>query len=450
MKIAISITTHNRHDVFKETLSNIIKFLPANATLTIIDDASDIPVKEASFRFETQQGIAKAKNKAFELMGDVDYYFMFDDDCYPKIVDWHLPYINSGLNHAMMIFPTLSNGTQTGNRILKRVGNLNYYEHPAGCMLFYTRKCLEMSGGMDEWYGIWGHEHADLSLRIFNNGLTPHPYIDVSHSLKLFHSHDYFQTVERSVPSNIRKQHIKRNTPKFNASKASKEFIPYKEMTGRIITTYFNSVPDPQRNGRWTPDIRDFDPLLGSLKQDIPLTVLTDCLTPIEFGNTSFVRFDSTVNPYLQRWVSILEYLKEVKEDYVFCVDATDVLMLNNPFKENLGNYIWVGDEPGTINNEWLLKHHNLPLFNTFFKTHASKPLLNAGLLGGRKEVIKSFLERMVWYIRNHETGFTDMALLNFVLYTEFADKIRHGRKVNTIFKAYDTINKHGSWFSHK
>lgn len=447
MKIAISITTHNRYDVFKETLSNIIKFLPANATLTIIDDASDIPVKEASFRFETQQGIAKAKNKAFELMGDADYYFMFDDDCYPKVADWHLPYINSGLNHAMMIFPTLSNGTQTGNRILKRVGNLNYYEHPAGCMLFYTRKCLEVAGGMDEWYGIWGHEHADLSLRIFNNGLIPHPYIDVSHSLRLFHSHDYFQTVERSVPSNIRKQHIKRNTPKFNASKTSKEFIPYKKMTGRIVTTYFTHMIDPQRGVKWEASFNDISPLVASVQR---INDREGIKTMVHVLKDHEGRKPCNDNPYLERWICILKHLETCSDDYVFCVDATDVLMLNNPFKENLGNYIWVGDEPGTINNEWLLKHHNLPLFNTFFKTHASKPLLNAGLLGGRKSIIQSFLGRMVWYIQNHETGFTDMALLNFVLYTEFADKIRHGRKVNTIFKAYDTINKHGSWFSHK
>jgi glycosyltransferase involved in cell wall biosynthesis len=462
MKISISITTHNRYEVFKETYDNILKFLPERATLVVVDDASDIPCKEATFRFDKNVGIAKAKNKAFELMGDADFYFCFDDDCYSKVKDWHLPYINSGLNHAMMIFPKLANGLSTNNKLIKSVGGLSYFQHPCGCMLFYTRKCLDVVGGMDEKYGIWGFDHVDLSLRIFNNGLTPHPFIDVANSLQLFHSHDYYVTVDRSVSATVRKQHIKINTPKFNASKSSKEFIPYKEMTGRIITTYFTGVADPQRDEKWKPNVRSLFPLLDSIynHSESQVTILNDSLfysvkmgvDDVAIGKSEwlFKPTECTMNPYLQRWVSILEYLKEVKKDYVFCVDATDVKMLNNPFKENLGNYLWVGDEPGTIKNEWLIKHHNQALFKDFFKTHANKPLLNAGILGGRKLIVQSFLERMVWYIQNHEIIFSDMALFNFLLYTEFADKVKHGRKVNTIFKAYDTINKHGSWFSHK
>src|SRR6185503_20564987 len=99
MRIAISITTHNRYETFLKHYKQVKGFLPKGAKLVVIDDGSDIPVKEADFRFEKAQGIAAAKNKAFELMGDADYYFCFDDDVSPKVKDWHLPYINSGLNH---------------------------------------------------------------------------------------------------------------------------------------------------------------------------------------------------------------------------------------------------------------------------------------------------------------------------------------------------------------
>lgn len=453
MTIGIGITTYNRYPVFKKTYEQIRKLMPNGAKLFVVDDCSTFKVPEANLRFEKNRGIAAAKNACLAALDDCDYIFLFDDDTYPLVKDWHLPYIKSELDHAMMIFPHLADGTSTNNRIIKNKDGQIWYQNPCGNMLFVTKKCIETVGGMDEGYGQWGGEHQDISQRIFNNGLTPHPFIDIANSTRLFYSHDYHQTAERSVPKEVRKKCIKKVMPKLNAAFKSKEFIPYKQMKGRVITTLFTGVPDPQRGTKWEYDRSLIQPLVNSvinLEEDpIPMTFLSDCI-PEQRGIIDVVSVECTMNPYLQRWVSILEYLKEVKEDYVFCVDATDVLMLNNPFKENLGNYLWVGDEPGTLNNEWLIKYHSQTLFHNFFKTHANKPLLNAGLLGGRKQVVQSFLERMVWYIQNNEIIFSDMALFNYILYTEFADKIRHGRKVNTIFKAYDTINKHGSWFSHK
>lgn len=450
MTIGIGITTHNRYEVFKQTYEKVKEFLPEGAKLVVVDDASDIPVKEATFRFHENVGIAVAKNACLALLEDCDYIFLLDDDTYPKVPGWHLPYISSGLNHAMMIFPRLADGTSTNNQIIKKVGRLIYYRNPCGNMLFMTRKCLEVVGGMDSKYGRWGGEHQGYSERIYNNGLIPHPFIDIENSTSLFYSHDYYQTCERSVPKEIRKQCIKKIMPKLNSEKYSKEFIPYKKMTGRVVTTYLIGHEDPQRGAKWNLDTSILDSLCLSLKDRTPITVIADWTKYKDLGQLTYWETESKMNPYLQRWVSILEYLKWVHEDYVFCVDATDVEMLTNPFHENMGNYLWVGDEPSTIQNEWLIKHHWQPLFEKFFRTHANKPLLNAGVLGGRKIVVEAFLKRMVWYIENHEIKFSDMALFNFVLYTEFPELIRHGRKVTTVFKSYDQVNKHGSWWRHK
>jgi glycosyltransferase involved in cell wall biosynthesis len=459
MTIGIGLTTYNRYPVFKKTYEQLLKFLPDNSRVFIVDDCSDFVVPEASLRFETNMGIAAAKNACLSALDDCDFIFLLDDDTYPKIKDWHLPYINSGLNHAMMIFNRLSDGTSTNNRIIKNKDGLVWYQNPCGNMLFFSKKAIETVGGMDVGYGQWGGEHQGISERIYNNGLTPHPFIDVVDSTNLFYSHDYYQSCERSVPKEIRKQCIKRVLPKLKLEKNSKAFIPYRPMTGRIITTYFTGADDPQRGKKWESSIVDIVPLMESIAVNAPLTIINDSLYSM---NTSPYKRNSVgcnvdihyksvrclINPYLQRWVSILEYLKEVKEDYVFCVDATDVEMLNNPFKENLGNYLWVGDEPSTINNEWLIKHHNQPLFESFFKTHKNKPLLNAGVIGGRKCIVEAFLTRLVWYIQNHEILFSDMALFNYVLYTEFAEQVKHGRKVTNVFKSY---NKCGDfWFAHK
>ena len=94
-KIGIGITTHNRYDIFKKSYDEINRFLPSGAVLVVVDDASDTPVKEATFRFNENVGIAKAKNKCFELLYDsgCEHFFLFDDDCYPLVEDWYKPYM---------------------------------------------------------------------------------------------------------------------------------------------------------------------------------------------------------------------------------------------------------------------------------------------------------------------------------------------------------------------
>src|SRR5690554_5113268 len=91
-RIGIGVTTRNRPKVFSETLKNLRKHLPEGSELVIVDDASGEPVKEATYRFARQAGIAKAKNKCLELLADAGctHFFLFDDDCYPRRDGWWL------------------------------------------------------------------------------------------------------------------------------------------------------------------------------------------------------------------------------------------------------------------------------------------------------------------------------------------------------------------------
>src|SRR5690606_4684793 len=96
-QIGIGLTTHNRRDVLKKSLSFHKKHLPKGAKLIVVDDASEIPVKGVDFRFEHNAGIAASKNKCIELLEGCEHIFLFDEDCWPITDDWHLPYINSGI-----------------------------------------------------------------------------------------------------------------------------------------------------------------------------------------------------------------------------------------------------------------------------------------------------------------------------------------------------------------
>lgn len=451
MKISISITTHNRYEVFAETLKNVKKHLPAGAKLVVVDDGSDVPVKEADFRFDVAQGIAVAKNKAFELMGGADYYFAFDDDVHPKVDDWHLPYINSGLNHLSFTFDKLSNGTSNGRiRMLSRNGFARW-EQPCGCMLFFTKACLDKVGGMDPAYGKWSYEHVGFSMRIYNAGLMPHPFMDVENSLDLFYSYDWDMKGTRSVPAAVRAQLIKPNLEKYRKEMKSAHFIPYKPLKSIVISTYFTGVVDPQRGKNYITDLDVLQPLLQScVRNKASIVVLNDC-----FENTvSFVKTDASINPYFQRWFSIHKYLTDHPEiEQVFCVDATDVEMQINPFMEMHKGFLYVGDEVGnTIDNVWLKKHHTFPGSDFFYKKYSVRPLLNAGIVGGfRDEVLNFCLQMIALYIAMDSASgqLTDMAAMNVVCHEIIGyDKMKHGPKINTRFKANERNSF--SYFKHK
>lgn len=445
MKIAIAITTHNRYEVFSETYKNIKKYLPKGSRLVVVDDGSDIPVPEATFRFDKAQGIAVAKNKCLELMGDADYYFLFDDDVYPKVKDWHLQYINTGLNHLCFSFDKFSNGGTNGRRKVGEDGNIVYWHEPCGLMLFLTKKCLETVGGFDPAYGKWGYEHVGYSMRIHNAGLTPKPFMDIKNSLDVFYSFDWDQTAKRSVAGHDRAKCIAPNERKYRSEIKSSHFIPYKPLKSLVITTYFTGVIDPQRGVSFIKNLTPLIPLIQSCnKNNAEIFILNDCFDDGRY----YVKYDCQINPYFARWFAIHEFLSVHPEiEQVFCVDATDVEMQVNPFMEMHKGYLYVGDEAGNkVNNEWLRKHHcNQLLFH-----YGNMPLLNMGIVGGfRDEVLRFCIIIMSAYDLLKNTDMTDMAAGQYACYSVIGyDKIKHGPKINTRFKANERNNT--SYFKHK
>lgn len=455
MQIAISITTHNRYETFKKHYDNIKKFLPKGAKLVVIDDGSDIPVKEADFRFEKAQGIAAAKNKSLELMGDADYYFCFDDDVSPKVKNWHIPYIESGLNHLCFTFDHFSSGNLNGRRKIKTEKGISIWHEPCGLMLFFTRKCLDTVGGMDESYGAWGYEHLNLSRRIYNNGLTPHPYMDIENSLDIFNSDDYNQTVTRSVDPSVRNRLAIVNQRKYRQEMASKAYIPFKKATGIILTSYFTGVIDPQRGQKWEANIYDVKALSASCKENnCKITVINDCLDTNNLqyqGIRSYKRDMVKDNPYFERWFAYRDYLKSNPEDNVWLTDCNDVEVLKNPFQIIQPGKIYCGWEKDVIGCQWMQNHHKSNFSQNFIKSNIKTPLLNAGVIGGRYDIVMEFLDRlcdMYQILPEKEADKTDMTLFNWVLYSHFLGRVETGLKITTEFKSFKANNI--SLFKHK
>jgi glycosyltransferase involved in cell wall biosynthesis len=228
-KIAVGITTHNRREVFEETLKEWQKYLPSNGVIFVVDDASKEPVK-SDFRFEGNVGIAKAKNKCLELAESFDHIFLVDDDVRPKKVDWFKPYIESNVNHLCLTFDKKSNGKvySPSIRCDAEISGLMSYTAPNGCMLYLRKECLAIAGGMRPEFGLWGFEHVEYSQRIHNLGLTPKPFMDVKNSMDLFDVLDWRYAVTSSLTIEERRTSGQKNLKIYEKFMHSAEFVPYK------------------------------------------------------------------------------------------------------------------------------------------------------------------------------------------------------------------------------
>ncbi len=218
MKIGIGITSHNRGEMAEYSISKWKQFLPVGTNLAIIDDGSTVPLKSANYRFEEKQGISIAKNKCLELLEDNDHIFLVDDDIYPLNDIWIGKYVFSNLQHACYIFD---------RKLLSWEPNYHVYDLPRGCLLYFTKRCIEIAGGFDTNFTNC-YEHAELSRRIFNMGLTPAPYIDIPNSAGLFYSHDEQGTGQSSFDPHTRGKAIRSNKQYWEETKLSNQFIPYK------------------------------------------------------------------------------------------------------------------------------------------------------------------------------------------------------------------------------
>lgn len=500
MKIGIGITTHNRNDILLRSFDHICRYAPKGAKIAVVDDASVVPVSLSLYentmafadhvpiyRFNDNVGIAAAKNKCFELLDDCDHIFLFDDDFYPVAPGWWKPYVQSPEPHLMYIFQDFPKGPKLHDTIkIYEDEKIVSYSHPRGCMMYFHRSCLELVGGMDTVYGKWGYEHPNLSDRIYNNGLTRFRYMDVPDSGKLFYSGDEHRTVKSTVWGKDRVAQIERNKRIYEANVNSTAFIPYrtgqlrqsKKLTAlgkliddikkfnEILTCYFTGVPDPQRVGL-TGGLSSageaiytaLSPLYLSTNGKVNTVFFHDTPNFLAWGRWDIRDLEPIkINPYWQRWVTYREYLIKNRDHlgFVWCVDATDVEMLRDPFPHMEHGKLYVGDEPGNIGgNVWLTRHHKHPMLQAFFRNNF-KPLLNAGLVGGDVETMIEFTGHMIDVYQRCEhdaqikgwpnSGMTDMGALNFVVYTHFKGRFSHGKHVNTQFKGYEADNGVSFW----
>lgn len=224
-----------------------------------------------------------------------------------------------------------------------------------------------------------------------------------------------------------------------------------------VLTSMLTTQPDPQRGSQLPPHLDVVAPLIRSLRGR-PLTIFVD--QPLALGDREM--FPGNVemehvpafggNPYRERWRHARNWLARNRDvHWVWCVDATDVVMLRDPFPHMVEHVLYVGSEPTTVGDAWLGGNHPGVRSWAGSAAHKALPLLNGGLLGGDAVTVLGFLSCLVDHLDQpkHSRDMTDMGALNELAWTWFAPRIVTGPQVHTVFRAEDHSNGY-SWWAHK
>lgn len=454
-KIGIGVTTFNRPEVVAKTVKRIRKLTPG-AKVVVVDDASEHPLPVSDYRFESTVGIAAAKNKCLELLmadSNVEHIFLFDDDTYPLVKNWWKPYVESQEPHLMYCFTHWGNGRPVGDsQVLYDDGTTVAYSHPRGCMLYVDRDAVERVGGMDFRFGRWGKEHVDWSNRIHAAGLTTFRYQDVKDSYDLIYSMDErdLKAGEHSTTVSLEERQAYRpgNQKLHDAQRDSPAFRHFSGPRNVVLTSYLTGVPDPQRGTMWETDVEPLRVLIESARDHADVVVLHNGLENPEMEGATFVKVDTGwSNPLPERWTQQYKWLRENRsQGFVFCVDATDVEFLRNPFPHLEPGTLYIGSEDKTVGDPWM--RNKFPTLQTMFRMHGRSRLLNCGVVGGDWDTVMRLNQRMASVHADHPEIRFNMGPFNHIMYSgEFVYKT--GVPIHTRFKAFE--HKHPSaWVRHK
>lgn len=446
----IAVTTHNRHSVLAETLAAIEKYAPPGTPVVVVDDGSSSPVIAPDWvtlvKHQVPQGIPASKNRCIEelMRLNVEHLFLFDDDTRPDTDNWWQPYIDSGEHHLQYCWPNFTNGTPVPNmHVLHKDSRITAYGWSMGCMLYFTRHAIERCGGMRIEFGMGMEEHADLSRRVYNAGLNSFVHQDITGSAGLFYSADEHQAIKRVLAPADRKALLDKNIQIRIDHHHDAGYVEYRRPDDVVLSFYSNTFPDPQRNTTAQADPKHVAALEDSVQKvsGKKVVMFTDCLPgrePVETVHTA----------YRQRWITIYHWLirhPEIRN--VWCVDATDVRMLNDPFPHMQTGTLYIGWEPKTVGIQWIRDHGQA--LSQWIDNNQHRMLLNIGVVGGDRTTVMKFIRAMndLWCDLQAD-DMHEMTFANHVVYQHFPDHVT-GPQVATVFKT-GTQADPVAWWAHK
>ena len=249
--------------------------------------------------------------------------------------------------------------------------------------------------------------------------------------------------------------------------------IDFKIPSNLIVASHITGVYDVNRNTTLADD--DFS-LVSEWAKSITDLGLQGIVFHNNFSEATcklhqsehihFIRVDYNpqYNPNVFRYAVYAQFLTRYAKQMqnIFFTDISDVVVLKNPFLEQLyidnPTTIFCGDEPEILENEWMQKHsqhlrNKIQDYATYETNFKKATLLNCGIIGGSFSIIHPFIDEL-WSIHrqyniDNKTSYTgDMGAFNYLVRTRYDNKVIHGMPINTEFKSYTTDNS--CWFKHK
>ncbi|MGP2956197.1 glycosyltransferase family 2 protein, partial [Serratia bockelmannii] len=112
-----------------------------------------------------------------------------------------------------------------------------------------------------------------------------------------------------------------------------------------------------------------------------------------------------------------------------------------------------------TYADAWAKDKHPERIYQDFLDRHRNDVMLNAGLLGGRREDVMTFAHAIVrlfyriesyrfWKMEKVSAAVGDMIAFGIVAKT-FGDRVITGPRVHTVFRT-DGIGREYAWWKHK
>lgn len=212
LKLGVGICTRNRAHGLSKTLMKLLQYRnegPLWYDIFVADDGSEDEAQKhvlerilrrilseseprhltVDTNFGTSDnarvGVAKNKNRILRRFADCDYVVIFEDDVWPIHADWLKVHIDasraSGIHHFNFVPHSMpkhvghmfevSPYTLPDGELI----NVALTQYTTGVFLFYTQRVIQMLGGFDRRFGLYGFEHVEFSDRIRDPriGLSP-------------------------------------------------------------------------------------------------------------------------------------------------------------------------------------------------------------------------------------------------------------------------------------
>ena len=119
----------------------------------------------ATFTDLGRRGVAYSRNEVLHQLyaEGCDYFFLFDDDCYPVMPGWAEYFIAQSQEHGLdfLALPEIFKSA-----LLASDREINYWDSAVGCFSFQTRAMVERVGYYNEAYIRYGYEDAGRNDRV--------------------------------------------------------------------------------------------------------------------------------------------------------------------------------------------------------------------------------------------------------------------------------------------